>query len=99
MKAALPPYTSASLTLLLLALLLSVCPVQPMSGVRCNPTSFQQRSCMRGCLSCWKTYGGELYDMASCCRDCTSNEAPLVDFAPSHCSLRHVQKTWLKRFG
>ena len=83
-----------------MALLLCACHVEPLpAGVAvCDPRSIR-RTCMQGCLSCWGTYGGELYDMAACCRKCRITKAFLIDDGPTNCSREHVRSSWLKRFG
>ncbi|KAL8619767.1 hypothetical protein ACOMHN_025853 [Nucella lapillus] len=85
--------TTASLLLLLARPALAL----PM-GMECYPVGMQG-SCLRGCLSCWDSFGGELYDMAACCKECRKTHAYLIDQGPTRCSMEHVQKSWLKRFG
>ena len=76
-----------------------MCHVTPLPpGVECDPRSMRT-SCLRGCLSCWDAYGGELYDMAACCRKCRITNAYMIDDGPSNCSKEHIRMSWLKRFG
>ncbi|XP_076464479.1 uncharacterized protein LOC143296435 [Babylonia areolata] len=92
-----PLLTTATTTTLLLLFLTSPASPLPM-GMECYPVGMQG-SCLRGCLSCWDAFGGELYDMAACCKECRKTQAFLIDQGPTRCSMDHVQKSWLKRFG
>ena len=88
-----------SLAPLLVVVLLCVCHVMALPpGIECDSRTMQT-SCLRGCLSCWDAYGGELYDMAACCRRCRMTKAFIIDDGPSNCSMEHIRISWLKRFG
>ncbi|KAK6183645.1 hypothetical protein SNE40_011081 [Patella caerulea] len=64
----------------------------------CDPRSAHM-SCLMGCLTCFDSYGGELYDTAACCRDCQDYNANLIDYGPADCSHKYIRSSWLKRFG
>ncbi|RUS86570.1 hypothetical protein EGW08_005651 [Elysia chlorotica] len=68
------------------------------TSLQCNPREVKM-SCIMGCYGCLKTFGVELYELASCCRDCRISNLDIIDDGPARCSSKYIRKSWLKRYG
>lgn len=95
------PFQATSMVLVLAAvalLLVSRTEARNPISLACNPLSANMM-CLEGCLTCFETFGGQMYDTAACCRDCQLSHANLLDYGPESCSHKYVRSSWLKRFG
>ncbi|KAL3874112.1 hypothetical protein ACJMK2_037172 [Sinanodonta woodiana] len=64
----------------------------------CDPRE-AELSCLMGCLGCFEYYGGEMYNMAACCKECKLTRAKVIDDGPVKCSARFIKMSWMARFG